>query len=191
VPGVAQVIALVVFAVLVAVFVTFGYRFARWLLLARRLLAFQVSLADVADRAETGLTAISEQVDAVRRNMRPGSEIAGDIAAAMADAEKLAAEARQLRPPPEGRAATAGLVEELERASRALEMIDHGCQLSDLGTRREHDPEAQTSIKRGYLNLLHARESIAEHAAAAAALPVPGPRFLARRVIREVREPRL
>ena len=69
-------------------------------------------------------------------------------------------------------------------------MVEHGCELTDLGGHREHDPEAQTSIKRGYLNLLHARESIAEQAAAAAGLPIPGPKFLAQRVVREVREPR-
>ena len=32
------------------------------------------------------------------------------------------------------------------------------------------DPQAQTAIKRGYLNVLHAREAIARHAADAATL---------------------
>jgi hypothetical protein len=36
---------------------------------------------------------------------------------------------------------------------------------------RPRELEAETSIKRGYLNLLHAREAIARHALAAAKLP--------------------
>jgi hypothetical protein len=133
---------------------------------------------------------LSEEVDAVRRGLRPGTEISADLTQAMATTAAFAAEARVIGAPPEGRALLAAIVEELERAGRAVEMIDHGCQLRDIGTRREHDPEAQTSIKRGYLNLLHARESIADHAHAVAVLPVPGPRFLMRRVAREAREPR-
>ena len=189
--GVAQVIVLVVLVVVLAVAVTFAFRLSGWLVQTRRLLAFQVATADLTFRAEATLAAVSEQVDGVRRGMRPGEEITADLARAMASAAGYAAEGRLLHPPPEGTALVAGIVEELERAERALEMVDHGCQLVETGTRREHDPESQTSIKRGYLNLLHARESIAEHATAAAALPVPGPRFLAERVAREAREPRL
>ena len=73
------------------------------------------------------------------------------------------------------------LVEELERAGRALTLIEHGCGLLGVDRGRGHEPEAQTSIKRGYLNLLHAREALARHALAAKELQVTVPRFLARR----------
>jgi hypothetical protein len=189
-PGSSQVIALGIVAVLAAVLSTFAYRLTRWFLETRQRLAFQVATSDIARRAEDTLGPISELVDAVRRGMRPGEEISGDLARAMAAAAASAAEARRLQPPPEGAAILAGMVESLERAERALEMIDHGCQLTEAGSRREHDPEAQTAIKRGYLNLLHARDAIAEHVAGAANLPIPGPRLLARRVGREVRQPR-
>ena len=189
-PGVAQAIAVVVLVVLLAVLATFAWRLSRWLLQTRGLLAFQVGVADIVERAEGTLAEVSEQIDAVRRGMRPGEEIAEDLARGMASSDGYVAEARLLRPPPEGRDMLAAIVAELERAGRAIEMVDHGTQLAETGSRREHDPEAQTSIKRGYLNLLHARESVAEQATAAAALPVPGPRFLARRYIREIREPR-
>jgi hypothetical protein len=51
-------------------------------------------------------------------------------------------------------------------------MIEHGrsVQASARGGGREI--EAQTAIKRGYLNVLHAREAIARQAQAAAALSV-------------------
>ena len=54
---------------------------------------------------------------------------------------------------------------ELERAERALAMVDHGATILAQVRRRGRELEAQTSIKRGYLNLIHAREAIARHAA--------------------------
>jgi hypothetical protein len=55
-------------------------------------------------------------------------------------------------------------VYELERAGRALELVNHGCLLYETGRRLERGTEADTAVKRGYLNLIHARESIAEQA---------------------------
>ena len=65
------------------------------------------------------------------------------------------------------------IVEELERAGRALEMVGHGSKILAQARRRGRELEAQTSVKRGYLNLVHAREAIVRHAAAAEELKVP------------------
>src|ERR671921_839213 len=59
---------------------------------------------------------------------------------------------------------------ELERAQRALEMVEHGTTMLAAARRGPRELEAQTSIKRGYLNLIHAREAFARHAARAADL---------------------
>jgi hypothetical protein len=56
------------------------------------------------------------------------------------------------------------LVAELERAIRALGMVEHGANMLASARRGARDLEAQTSIKRGYLNLIHAREAIARQA---------------------------
>ena len=61
------------------------------------------------------------------------------------------------------------LVAELERAGRALAMVEHGATILASVRGGARELEAQTSIKRGYLNLIHAREAIARHALA------PGP----------------
>jgi hypothetical protein len=188
-PGTVQIIATVVLVVVVAVLVTFAFRLTRWLFHARRILAFQVASGDLARRAERGLARISERVDEVRRGARTGAEIAAELAQAKVDTDGLVAKGRQLRAPAEAAAIATGIVAELERAGRAIEMIDHGCRLVGVGSRRDQNPEAQTSIKRGYLNLLHAREAIAEQASAAATMRIPGPHVLARRVVREDREP--
>jgi hypothetical protein len=55
-------------------------------------------------------------------------------------------------------------VAELERAQRALGMVEHGASILVMARRGPRELEAQTSIKRGYLNLIHAREAIARHA---------------------------
>jgi hypothetical protein len=39
-------------------------------------------------------------------------------------------------------------------------MVGHGADIQTRVRRRGREVEAQTSIKRGYLNLLHAREAI-------------------------------
>ena len=57
----------------------------------------------------------------------------------------------------------ARLAEEVERAARAFDMIDHGCAtLSSASVGRARGAEGQTAIKRGYLNVLHAREAVVE-----------------------------
>ena len=72
------------------------------------------------------------------------------------------------------------LIGDLERAERALAMVDHGARIMAQARRRGREIEAQTSIKRGYLNLVHAREAIIRHAAAVEAVrpacPSTGPR---------------
>ena len=53
---------------------------------------------------------------------------------------------------------------ELERAARALEMVEHGRSIQASARSGGREIEAQTAIKRGYLNILHAREAIAHQA---------------------------
>ena len=94
-----------------------------------------------------------------------GPETIGDTIVAATDAvERYADEARSLRGPKTARHIREDLVAELERAGRALGMVEHGASILAAARRGSRELEAQTSIKRGYLNLLHAREAIARHA---------------------------
>jgi hypothetical protein len=62
-------------------------------------------------------------------------------------------------------------------------MASHGCTLMAAASGRHRELEAQTAIKRGYLNALHAREAIARHADDLASLrPAEQRRWLSRRV---------
>jgi hypothetical protein len=125
---------------------------------------FKRSVTDLAARVDASLAGASRQIDAVRRR-QVGPETIGDTVAAATDAvERYAEEARGLRGPLAVRQVRADLVAELERAGRALGMVEHGASILAAARRGTRELEAQTAIKRGYLNLLHAREAIARHA---------------------------
>ena len=51
------------------------------------------------------------------------------------------------------------LVAEIDRTGRAIELIEHGAEMLAESAIERHG-EGETAIKRGYLNLLHAREAI-------------------------------
>jgi hypothetical protein len=95
-----------------------------------------------------------------------GADALGDDIAASLDAvARYTVEARALRPPRDGARIRDELIAELERAGRALEMIEHGRAIQTSARSGGREIEAQTAIKRGYLNVLHAREAIAHQAA--------------------------
>jgi hypothetical protein len=125
---------------------------------------FKRSVTDLAARVDASLAGASRQIDAVRRR-HVGPETIGETVAAATDAvERYAEEARSLRGPLAVRQVRADLVAELERAGRALGMVEHGASILAAARRGTRELEAQTAIKRGYLNLLHAREAFARHA---------------------------
>jgi hypothetical protein len=61
----------------------------------------------------------------------------------------------------------------LERAGRALATVEHGTSIMASARGGARELEAQTSIKRGYLNLIHAREAISRQATRVDALTKP------------------
>ncbi len=65
-----------------------------------------------------------------------------------------------------------GLQAEVDRAQRAVDLIEHGRQLM-AGGYAEGVAEGETSVKRGYINLLHARDAIGARAEAMAAAADP------------------
>jgi hypothetical protein len=121
---------------------------------------------DIARRAEISLTELAGVVDELRRR-KTGPDASAASLRASADAlKRYAQEAEAVdKRLPDG--ATTGLKVEIERAERAIELISHGTTLM-ADAFGEHVFEGETSVKRGYLNLLHAREAIKERAQAIA-----------------------
>ena len=164
------VLPLLAFLVLAAFFALFLRRAGRLVAATRDVERFRRQVADLANRAETSLGEVCARVDAVRRGQLAAAAVADDLAASLESVDRYADETRTLRPPVDGHAIRDGIVAELERARRALEMVEHGCAIQASARAGSRELESQTAIKRGYLNVLHAREAIARYAIEAAAL---------------------
>jgi hypothetical protein len=169
------VLPIALFLVLGAMFLLFLRRAGRLVAATRDVERFRRQIGDLAARIETSLAELCGRIDAVRRGQLAAPAVVDDIAASIDAVGKYADEARNLKPPPDGRRIRDEIVAELERAKRALEMIDHGVAIQVSARAGSRELESQTSIKRGYLNVLHAREAVARHGTEAAALVAVDP----------------
>jgi len=125
---------------------------------------FKGAVKDLATRAGASLDGAAAEIDGVRRRQVDPTAIGETIIAAMDAVRRYADEARALRCPRKAQRVRSAIVGELERAERALEMVEHGIAMMVTMRRGPRELEAQTSIKRGYLNLIHAREALARYA---------------------------
>ena len=145
----------------------------------RELQEFKATVKDLTFRVDTLLTAAAGQIDAVRHQQAGPEAIGQTVTDATESLERYSEEARSWSGPRRAQDIRDDLIGELERAIRALGMVEHGADMLTSARRGARDLEAQTSIKRGYLNLIHAREAIARDAVRAEDLAVddarPGP----------------
>ncbi len=142
---------------------------------SREIEGFRSSVRDLATRIDQSLEGAAKRIDSVRRGQLGADTIGPTIEAATDAVARYAEEARALKGPPSAAPIRDALVEDLERAERALAMVDHGAKILVTARPRGRELEAQTSIKRGYLNLVHARDAIGRHAAEAEGLDGPPP----------------
>jgi hypothetical protein len=140
----------------------------------RELELFRAGVMDLAERVDASLGGAAAQIDAVRRRQVAPDTIMDTLAAATDAVERYADEAKALRGPRKAQRMRSEMVAELERAQRALGMVEHGTSIMAAVRRGPRELEANTSIKRGYLNLIHAREAFARHALEARESPVDG-----------------
>ena len=159
------VLPVLAFVILLVLFLLVLRRAGRFMAATRDVERFRRQVGDLTARIETSLGEICERVDGLRRGQFGADTIGDDIAASIDAVGRYAGEARALHPPPDGKRIRDEVISELERAGRALEMIEHGRSIQVSARSAGREIEAQTSIKRGYLNVLHAREAIAHQAA--------------------------
>lgn len=160
----AQVIALIAFLFVAIGVAAVALRTGAVLTRTREAEGFRGQVGDLARRVETSLGDVSVLIDRVRRRETEPETILESLEAARDAVERYAEEARALGAPAIAKVHRDAIVHELERAGRALELVEHGCVLYGTGRRIERGTEADTAVKRGYLNLIHARETIAEQA---------------------------
>ena len=161
------VLPVIAFFLLAALFALVLRRAGRFLAVTRDVERFRRQVDDLALRVETSFAEVSSRVDAVRRGQLGADQIQDDLSVSLEAAAKYADEARGFHPPSDGSRIRDEIVAELERAGRALQMIEHGRAIQASARSGGREIEAQTAIKRGYLNVLHAREAIAHQAKAA------------------------
>ena len=169
-PEIGVLLSLLAFVALAAGTAIVLTRAGRIVARTREVDAFRGSVRDLVSRVDASLEGAGSRIDAVRRGQLGAETIGPTIEAATDAVERYLDEARALHGPPAAVEIRDEIVGELERAARALAMVDHGATILAQIRRRGRELEAQTAIKRGYLNLLHAREALDRHAARAQAL---------------------
>jgi hypothetical protein len=157
------VLPLLLLAALVILLLLFLQRAGRALAQVRQMEGYQREAADLAARMDDSLRGLIERVDAVRRHEVDPGEVLDEVEAAIGQMETFLQEARAIKAPPELAAGQELIAADLNRGLRALEMIRHGTLMTTTHLGRAGELEAQTSVKRGYLNLLHARDAVLEH----------------------------
>jgi hypothetical protein len=126
---------------------------------------------DIAHRTGTSLDELSVVVDDLRRRKAEPIAIESSMRAAIDALQRYAQEAAVVDKHVTA-AENEGLRPEIERAQRAVELIEYGRRLMLDGS-ADGLAEGETSVKRGYLNMLHARESIRARGEAIAAAADP------------------
>jgi hypothetical protein len=125
---------------------------------------FRRAVQDLAARIDEALDGIIVQIDRVRRHQVEAASIMTALDRTLELLPKLGDEARALEGPPVTAAARLAFVTELDRAERAPQMVEHGCAILATAGSSYRQIEAETAIKRGYLNVVHAREALSRHA---------------------------
>jgi hypothetical protein len=171
----AQLLAVAAFIALLLAVLVFVRRTARFLAESRDVGRFRRSLGEISSGAVATLEAALGPIDGVRRHTVAAESIVDDLGRAGEALTAYAEQAKVLRGPNPAAAIRDGLMNELERSVRALQMVEHGCTILSAARSDVRAPEGQTSIKRGYLNLLHARDAIVAHAARAGEVAVAEP----------------
>jgi len=159
------IVPLVLFVLLAGAFLLVLRRAAGVVAETREIEAFRRASADLAARIDESLGGVADRIDAVRRRKIAPEEIRENLDAAADAVLRYGDEAASLNAPGGLETLRETIADELARAGRALEMVEHGCVLLGQQTARPRELEGETAIKRGYLNILHARDAIARAAA--------------------------
>lgn len=163
----SAILSLLLAALLLFVCLAFLLRIRRALLASRAATHFRQQVAAVVAALEPALTRLAERADAARRGRLPLDDLEVDLLAVADLLEGAHGDLLRVAAPPNAVAIRGALAADVERAERAIVALRDGCQLARTGG-RGHGLEAQTAIKRGYLDLVHTHEALAGHAAQAA-----------------------
>jgi hypothetical protein len=158
--------ALLWVAVLVALGALFLKTYGRMSTLTTRtrdLEDFQAAVDSLDLRFGAVAQPVLRSLDEARRHAGDPAGLPELVGAAQMVIEELTSETMALAAPEGLAPVVTAMTGDLERASRAVMLVEHGLGMMT-NTSIGRDLEAQTSLKRGALNLRHAREAFAERA---------------------------
>jgi hypothetical protein len=153
----------VLLACMVTLFIVVVRRMATLARRTRDLERFQRAVESIDRRFSGVIAPLVRSLDETRRHTGNPETLREQAAQAETVLAELVSEARGLVSPGPLTATAAALAGELERAVRATSLVDHGIGAM-VGTSMGRDLEAQTALKRGALNLRHAREAYGRRA---------------------------
>jgi hypothetical protein len=154
------VASLALFVALVAAFLYVLRRAAGVVAVTREDDTFRRDAAALADRTATTIAAGGQRIDRVRRRQDSPTSLDEVLPGLLEALATHKVEHEALAPPAALAPFRDRLGEEIDRAARAVETVQHGCALLGITAGRPREMEGETSVKRGYLNLLHAREAM-------------------------------
>ncbi|HEX5148300.1 MAG TPA: hypothetical protein VFW02_04415 [Candidatus Limnocylindrales bacterium] len=165
----AAVLWLALLLALVALFARVTLRMRALVARTRDLERVQQAVESVDRRLAGVVDPLVRGLDETRRHAGDPASLAAMASEAQVVIDALIAETRALVVPAAVPVPVTAMTAELERASRAASLVQHGlAALENVGIGR--DLEGQTSIKRGTLNLRHAKDAFAQLARQVAAL---------------------
>jgi hypothetical protein len=164
------VLWLVVLAVMGVLFLVVIRRMSVLIARTQSLERFQKSVDAINVRLGATAEPFVGQLDEIRRRSGDPQVMAEALPGTQDTLRALAAEARVLKAPAQLVPLAQALAVELDRAVRAADLVDHGLGALIADRRGGRDLEAQTSLKRGALNMRHAREATGRIAAQVAAV---------------------
>jgi hypothetical protein len=158
------VILPLLFALLVLLLLAwFVQRASKALAQVRQRAGFHRDATELASKIDATLQQLAGRVDQVRRQQVAPAEVHDELRQGLDTMATYLERARAIKAPAELAGTRSLIAQDIQRGARALEMVLHGVRLWSTVQGRRSELEAQMSIKRGYLNLLHARDDIAEH----------------------------
>ncbi len=168
----STIVWLVLLVVLGGLFAVTLRRMSALIARTRNLERFQRGVDSIERRFGAFALPLVKTLDDTRRSPGDPTSLRQQVGEAQDVLAVLRSELHDLPAPTVLAQAAAVLEGELERAARAASLIEHG--LGTLaGTSRGRDLEAQTSLKRGTLNLRHALEAFSRVAREVARLRPP------------------
>ena len=154
---------------LFGLFIVVARRMTGLIARTRELERIQVSVGSIDGRLAAAIDPLDARHDGIRRHGGDAAALARDLGPTRVLLQDLAVEAGALRMPAGLAAQASVLVNETKRAAAAADLVVRGLDATLSGS-GSIQAEAQTSLKRGALNLRHAREAVGQVAAEIAAL---------------------